>query len=451
MKAIDTYNVVPGLEFLADNPEFLTRETALLVERCNAIYIPKAYIQKLLDFGIEHPDDERYPGLLKIFGDILEQPDQQRHICHHPIIIQDLSQNSPEKLRLSHYDQSKHEYQAVCLALQLKHEHRVAILTDHDGLRALALSDHIPVIRESRQTYTGRYTITLPEDQAETIDYENGIQLSEWQNIVPDKPELKPNEFAVFEHQYSNRFHVLRYDAPNRCLAPCTAKKYSPGILNNIVPRNPGQAIILEALLAPVEDIPIVIIEGAFGTGKTFLTAAVGYAGIESKRYDRIVICPRDSRLGDDIGAVPGDTFDKTRTKAHSVIDNLQEVIRLVSNVKNGKFASYVENVLSGYCDFVPLTEVGGRSLARSFIICDEFQDMSRQQARAVMTRVGEGSKLVLIGDLHQINNSRLTSTSCGLAYAIKHLAGKPEIAFVSMGSKETTRSAAAKALAKYL
>lgn len=452
----DTYNVVPGLEFLADNPEFLNQKTDLLTEQYKAIYIPRAYIPKLLDFQIEHPDDERYPGLLKVLGDVFEKSnDSARHVNGQPIFIRDIDPDDVDNIRLPHYDQRKHEYQSVSLAHQLQKQQgeKFTILTDDDGLRALATSAGISTIREKRQTYTGRRTITLSQNQDCNIDYENGISLDDdkWQQMFPNEPKLRSNEFVVFSHQNSNKCHIMRYDTINYRLAPCRALRHRPPIISEISPRNIGQTIIMEALLAPIEDIPIVIIQGDFGTGKTFLTAAVGYAGVESRQYDEIVVCPRDSRLGDDIGAVPGDTFEKTRTKAHSVIDNLREVIKIVHNVKPEKLDTYTESVLASHCNFTPLAEVGGRSLARSFIICDEFQDMNRQQARAVMTRIGEGSKLILMGDLKQINNPRLTTTSCGLAYAIKHLAGKPEIAFISMSSNETTRSPAAKALAKYL
>lgn len=452
----DTYSVIPGLEFLADNPEFLTRKTDLLTEQCEAIYIPRTYIPKLLDFGIEHPDDERYPGLLKVLGDVFEQSnDAARHVNGQPILIHDIDPSTVDVMRLPHYDQRKHEFQAVSLAHQLQQQEskKVVILTDDNGLRALAASAQIPVIREKRQTYTGRRTITLTLDQEGSLDHENGVSLDsdQWQQMFPGESKLRPNEFVVFTHQNSNKYDVMRYDVTNHRLTPCHALRYRPAIISEIAPRSIGQTIIMEALLAPVEDIPIVIIQGDFGTGKTFLTTAIAYAGVESKRYDEIVVCPRDSRLGDDIGAVPGNTFEKTRTKAHSVVDNLREVIKIVHNVKPEKLDSYTEGVLTSHFNFTPLAEVGGRSLARSFIICDEFQDMNRQQARAVMTRIGEKSKLVLMGDLEQINNPHLTPTSCGLAYAIKHLAGKPEIAFISMSSGETTRSPAAKALAKYL
>jgi len=456
MEKLDTtYSIVPGLEFLAGNPEFLTEKIESLSEKCEAIYIPRAYIPKLLDFGIEHPDDERYPGLLKVLGDVFEQSnDSARHIDGQPISIRDINPDNVDPLKLPHYDQRKHEYQAVSLAHQLQKEGKqVAVLTDDDGLRALAASARIPVIREKRQTYTGRRTIALSKADDCDIDYENGVAMDndKWHRLFPHEPELRPNEFVVFLRQYSNKYHVMRYDATHCRLAPCRALRHRPAVINGITPRNIGQTILMEALLAPVEDIPIVIVQGDFGTGKTFLTTAVGYAGVESKQYDQIVICPRDSRLGDDIGAVPGDTPEKTATKAHSVIDNLHEVLRITSTKKTTNLHVLTEQYLGSHCNLTPLVQVGGRSITHSFIICDEFQDMSRQQARAVMTRIGEDSKLVVMGDLSQINNPHLTRTSCGLAYAIKRLAGKPEIAFVNLTTAETTRSPAAKALAKYL
>lgn len=457
MEKLDTtYSIVPGLEFLADNPEFLTEKIESLSEKCEAIYIPRAYIPKLLDFGIERPDDERYPNLLKILGDVFEQSnDSAHHVGGQPINIHDIDPDNVDPLKLPHYDQRKHEYQAVSLAHQLQKEgKKVAILTDDNGLRALAASAQIPVIREKRQIYTGRRTIMLSLADECDIDYKNGIPMDNdtWHCLFPHEPALQPNEFIVFiPATRPNKYHIMRYDAIHYRLAPCHALQHCPAIIGEITPRNVGQAILIEALLAPVEDIPIVIAEGDFGTGKTFLTTAIGYAGIESQQYDKIVICPRDSHLGDDIGAVPGDTSEKTVTKAHSIIDNLREVLRIARPKNVGSLNTLTEQYLESHCDLTPLVQVGGRSFTHSFIICDEFQDLNRQQARAVMTRIGINSKLVVIGDLSQINNPRLTPTSCGLAYAIKCLAGKPEVAFVSLTAAETTRSPAAAALSKYL
>lgn len=455
MEKLDAYNVVPGLEFLADNPEFLTEKIETLSDKCKAIYIPRAYIPKLLDFGIEHPDDERYPELLKVLGDVFEQSDDSaRHADGQPISIRSVDPDNVDPLKLPHYDQRKHEYQAVSLAHQLqKEEEQVAILTDDNGLRALAASAHIPVIREKRQTYTGRRAITISQKNDCDINYENGIAMDndKWQHMFPHEPALQPNEFIVFTQESSGKRHVMRYDTVANRLTPCHARRHRPAIISEISLRNIGQTILMEALLAPVKDIPIVIVQGDFGTGKTFLTTAIAYAGVESQQYDQIVICPRDSRLGDDIGAVPGDTSEKTATKAHSVIDNLREVLRITRQKSSISLDKLTEQYLEQHCSLTPLVQVGGRSLTRSFIICDEFQDMSRQQARAVMTRIGEGSKLVVMGDLSQINNPHLTQTSCGLAYAIKRLAGKPEIAFVNLTTDEIIRSPAATALAKYL
>lgn len=450
---LDTYTVIPGLEYLANNPEFLSQETNI-AKHCDMICIPRAYISKLIDLQIDHPDDERYPGLLKVLGDLFEQADGDsvQHASGHPISIRDIGPQNATNLSFAHYDQRRHEYQTIILAIQLSADHKVAILTDDNGLRALAFSVHIPVIHEEHQNYSGRRIVNLsPNDQSNYSD----LSPQQWHNRFPHEKELHPNEFVVFHSpsvHVTNYENIQRYDTNERKLTPLHHYSHRNGFIGTITPRNDGQAMIMEALLAPVDKIPIVIIQGAFGTGKTFLATAAGYAGVESKTYDQIVICPRDSRLGDDIGAVPGDTFEKTRTKAHSVVDNFREVLRHEHpNQDPGQLSALVEKTLVTHCYFTPLAEVGGRSLTRSFIICDEFQDMSRQQARAVLTRTGEGSKLVILGDLNQINNPRLTPTSCGLAYAIKHLAGKPEIAFITMQASETTRSNAAKAMAKYL
>lgn len=460
---LEMYNVIPGLEFLADNPDFLTSKNHPLLQRCSSIHIPKAYIAKLIVLQNDHPDDERYLDLLKVLADLLQSCSHciVRHPSNRPILIEDAPTEIPELLAMD-FDKWWHEYHTISLALHIQEEsHKVptdsaancaAILTDDEGLRAFAYTAGIKVLREKRQTYTGRRCVSIDDDLVELVSDPSGLTLSEWHELFPDQPDLHPNEFVEFKTDYYTLNLALRYHAEEHKLMPPLWIDRRAPLLASIFPKNNAQTMLYDALLAPVSDIPIVIAQGPQGTGKTFLATAVALAGVRSQTYQEISICPRDSKLGDDIGAVPGNTFEKCLVKARGVVDNLREALRLtICQDRPQQLHSTLESYLNSYCDFVPLVEIGGRSIAKSFIICDEFQDMTRQQARSAMTRSSLGSKLVVLGDLAQINNPKLTPTSCGLAYAIKRLAGKSKIAFVSFTPEETVRPDAATILAQYL
>ena len=221
----------------------------------------------------------------------------------------------------------------------------------------------------------------------------------------------------------------------------------------------------MEALLAPVEEIPIVVISGIFGTGKTFLSLAAGHFltnGGVADVYERIFVCPRDGALGAEIGFLPGDATNKTRAKAKPIEDNYIQILKLQNgnnreklaekgNVGLGSAYDQFERLVKDHkIEFESVINMGGRSLADSFIIYDEFQDMERYQAKALLSRPADGSKMVIMGDPTQTTNPHLNATSNGLSYSASKLAGKPEAAVITLFPHEITRSRAARAIATY-
>ncbi len=171
-------------------------------------------------------------------------------------------------------------------------------------------------------------------------------------------------------------------------------------------------------------------------------------------------ICPRDGTLGADIGFLPGDATNKTRAKAKPIEDNLLQVIKSQQSSEKrnekgnsglGSAHDKLERLIAQHTiEFEPLVNMGGRSIADSFIIYDEFQDMERYQAKALLTRPSDGSKMVILGDPTQTTNPHLNATSNGLSYSASKLAGKPEAAVITLLPEEITRSRAAIAIAKY-
>ena len=151
--------------------------------------------------------------------------------------------------------------------------------------------------------------------------------------------------------------------------------------------------------------------------------------------------------------------------KAKPIADNMREILRLTvppeklkdkGSMKNASACRdcrdrHVGEVLDSYFEYESIIYMGGRSISNSFIILDEFQDTERYQARALLSRIGNGSKIVVSGDPTQITNPHLNRTSNGLSYSASRLAGKPEAIIVTLNENEIVRSAAAQAIANYL
>lgn len=111
-----------------------------------------------------------------------------------------------------------------------------------------------------------------------------------------------------------------------------------------------------------------------------------------------------------------------------------------------------MEEFIRDAIEFVPLVEMGGRSLSERFVIYDEVQDMTPTQARALVTRLGDRSKMVIMGDLSQINNPHLSRTNNGLYYLLNRLAGKtPGVAVVNLETDEIVRHPLLREIASYL
>lgn len=464
---------VPGLDFLLAHPDFLQNHKPYKV-----LYLPKTYVPKLIELRREDPLDRRYEVLLNALSAALSDPESEKSLTIRPT----------DDDTVNEYKPTWHEYQTLGVAKAMS-PHPV-ILTYDSGLRALALQHDLRVEAPLAKYYSGRRKVKVPLDVSQFFGSRE-ISLADWRHNYPNEPALQPNEFVELEWpeygQTASHFQNLRrYDAHTRNLLPLKYLTHRPSVIQGIFPQNVGQAMLFDALLAPPEEVPIVIVSGAFGTGKTFLSVAAAFSGVHTGEYNHIYICPRDAKLGDEIGAVPGDTDDKVQTKARSIEDSLRDLFRLTyrahenptENAKKGKkkkgtikdtidynavrenpqassafqaLSRHVDKELADNFTFIPMIEIGGRSLSHSFIICDEFQDTNPLQARAMITRLGNHSKIVLLGDLTQVNNPELSTWNNGLRYAIDHLAGKPEIVYLNLANSEIVRHPVTLAIAKYL
>ena len=297
------------------------------------------------------------------------------------------------------------------------------------------------------------------------------LTLDQWNRNYPEEKALNPNEFIEFEYNehleteyrpftyYIGRYHKV--DTANGEEYVIKRIHYIENLPKFIELRTVGQAMFAEALLAPVNEIPIVICPSTFGTGKTFLATAIGAQLVifnKKPLYEGIFICPRDSELGKEIGFLPGDEAAKTIAKAMPIVDNFESYLRLRKDKDKGgevkgraQIKKDVKNYLDEYFEFVSVINMGGRSISNQWIIYDEAQELERFQINQLMKRVGDGSKLIITGDPEQIFNRHLNKQSNGLSYAATKMRGSDYAAIISMYDSEITRSKAAQEIAKFI
>ncbi|MEC1633309.1 PhoH family protein [Bacillus mojavensis] len=187
-----------------------------------------------------------------------------------------------------------------------------------------------------------------------------------------------------------------------------------------IRPRNVQQTMALELLLR--EDIPLVTLIGKAGTGKTLLALAAGLLQTEDLGiYKKLVVARPIVPVGKDIGYLPGEKEEKLKPWMQPIFDNLEFLF-------NAKKPGELEAILAGIgsIQVEALTYIRGRSIPDQFIIIDEAQNLTRHEVKTLLTRVGECSKIVLMGDPEQIDHPYLDSLNNGLAYVVERFKGQP-------------------------
>ncbi|ATO29281.1 hypothetical protein RA13_15790 [Bacillus atrophaeus] len=194
-----------------------------------------------------------------------------------------------------------------------------------------------------------------------------------------------------------------------------------------IRPKNVQQTMALELLLR--EDIPLVTLTGKAGTGKTLLALAAGLLQTEDLGiYKKLIVARPIVPVGKDIGYLPGEKEEKLKPWMQPIFDNLEFLF-------NAKKPGELEAILAGIgsIQVEALTYIRGRSIPDQFIIIDEAQNLTKHEVKTLLTRVGEGSKIVLMGDPEQIDHPYLDSLNNGLAYVVErfkeqHISGSVKL-----------------------
>ncbi len=193
--------------------------------------------------------------------------------------------------------------------------------------------------------------------------------------------------------------------------------------LMGIRPRNREQSFALDLLLD--ESIKLVTLVGMAGTGKTLLALAAGLRlAVEEGAYSRLLVSRPVMPMGRDLGFLPGDVGEKLGPWMKPLFDNL-EFLLIAGGSKRRGARSVDELLKSGQIEVEPLTYIRGRSLPQQYVIVDEAQNLTPHEVKTVITRCGEGTKIVLTGDPFQIDNPYVDSATNGLSVSADRLRGE--------------------------
>ena len=255
---------------------------------------------------------------------------------------------------------------------------------------------------------------------------------------------LSPNQFIVF-HDRADESHtgLARRPGDTDHVVPVTGPRKP---VSGIIARNLQQTMALDLLLD--DQIKFVTLLGSAGTGKTLLALAAGMAKVFSEqRYEKLLCARPIMPMGRDIGYLPGDKDEKLTAWMQPIFDNLTYLLSTRGAPNQQADSHSTEQridklVADGTLVLEPLTYIRGRSIPHQFMIVDEAQNLTPHEVKTIASRVGENTKLVLTGDIGQIDNPYLDQSSNGLSYAVEKMRGLDIVGHVTLQKSERSELA---------
>lgn len=306
------------------------------------------------------------------------------------------------------------QQQCQCPVVVISKDTNMRIKADAVGLNAADYeTDKVNV----KELYTGALEILVDEVTIERLFQEEAV--------VIDR-ELLPNQDVTLVDAANPAHTALAMAVGNSNILTPLIKLPKLGV-SRIQPRNREQRFALNLLLQ--DTIQLVTLVGTAGTGKTLLAIAAGLQKVaDEKIYHRLLISRPVVPMGRDLGYLPGDINEKLTPWMQPLYDNFD----LIFDTKDTKDKpghwrrGHEELIELGLLQIEPLTYIRGRTIPHQFLIIDEAQNLTPHEVKTIITRAGEGTKIVMTGDPDQIDNPYVDAASNGLTYVVERFKHEP-------------------------
>lgn len=454
-----TKRFVLDTNVLLHNPDCLTMFTR------HEVVIPLAVLEELDHLKRDHADVGRNAR------EAIRQLDAMRR---HGRLTEGVKRNEQggiirvaldPKERSEHLRSDSVDDRIINVAWHLAEQGHSTVFVSKD-LNARIRADAIGLVAEDFESekvdadrlYSGYRTIDVTGSAIDELYTERQLSIDTLEeHLIPVEAEQAPevdlhaNEFALLrDAQDSSHTGLARRLGDTNHVIPVSGPRRP---VFGIMARNMQQTMALDLLLD--DDIQLVTLLGRAGTGKTLLALAAGMTKVfNEERYDRLLVARPIMPLGRDIGYLPGDKDEKLSVWMQPIFDNL---IFLLSN-RGSRFESAeshsseqrVEKLIAERkLVMEPLTYIRGRSIPHQFMVIDEAQNLTPHEVKTITSRVGEGTKIVLTGDIRQIDNPYLDDESNGLSYLVERLKHEGIVGHVTLAKSE--RSDLARVIAETL
>jgi PhoH-like ATPase len=394
--------------FVLDTNVLLHDPKALQVFEDNEVIIPLSVLDEL-DNAKSRPDElgRNARTVVKILDKLRSIGSLSRGVKLNESMIRvelNHQDNVPDGL-----ESEKKDNRIISTALGLKKDgERVIIVSKDINLRVkcdalnIEVQDYVKdkIATNLESVYSGVLVQFVESQEIDSIYSNNYIEVS---------TDGLLNQFTILKSNSNNKQSAIaRYVEKNR-IKLC---KF-PEEIYGIYPRNAEQKMAVDLLLN--RDIKLVTLIGKAGSGKTLLASAAALKLVfdNSSSFQRVLISRPIQPIGRDLGFLPGDLDEKLKPWMQPIYDNL-ELILGYDYQELGEFK------YSGLIQVEPLTYIRGRSIPKSIIILDEAQNLTAQEIKTVITRIGEDSKIIITGDIEQIDNPYVDFADNGLTHVIE-------------------------------
>jgi len=408
------------------------------------IHIPFAVIEEVDKFKRDQGENGRNARQFSRFVDVLRSKGslaQGVQIDNHESYVYITTDMGLSSMG-SDLDHTKADNRILATAISLQKQHprsKVELISKDINLRIKAdvygvyATDYDTSDLNQEDMYEGYLEVEVNPGEIDTFYKDKKVTVDH---------KLYTNQYVILKDKANpNHSAIGRFSGTEKAIVPLLNP---PDSIWGIHARNVEQSFALDALLN--DDIKMVSLVGKAGTGKTLLAIAAGlFKTLDEGKYQRLLVSRPIFPMGRDIGYLPGDIEQKLNPWMQPIFDNVEFLMGA-----DKKAAGRAQELINqGMLNIEPLTYIRGRSIPKQYLIVDEAQNLTPHEIKTIVTRAGSGTKIILTGDVYQIDNPYVDSVNSGLTHAVERFKGQEIAAHVTLTKGE--RSALAELAANIL